>query len=82
MASKLPASRLFTQAFIQAQVKKKNTKAPRRWPLCGEFTGDKWPVTRKMFPLDDVILHWPVYKNMRQDKIQLRLSPSPVAACI
>ena len=31
--------------------------------LCREFTGDrvnsphKWPVTRKMFPFDDVILH-------------------------
>ena len=21
---------------------KKNTKAPRHWPLCGEFTGDRW----------------------------------------
>ena len=34
-------------------------KAPRHWPLCGEFTGDsphKWPVTRKMFPSDDVIM--------------------------
>ena len=38
---------------------KENIKAPRHWPLCGEFTGDrwpvnsphKWPVTRKMFPL-------------------------------
>ena len=22
--------------------KKKNIKAPRHWPLCGEFTGDRW----------------------------------------
>ena len=21
---------------------KKNVKAPRHWPLCGEFTGDRW----------------------------------------
>ena len=21
---------------------KKNIKAPRHWPLCGEFTGDRW----------------------------------------
>ena len=21
---------------------KENTKAPRHWPLCGEFTGDRW----------------------------------------
>ena len=37
----LPASRLFTQPFIQAQIKE-NVKAPRPWPLCGEFTGHRW----------------------------------------
>ena len=54
---KSPVSRLFTQPFIQTQIKE-NIKAPRHWPLCGEFTGDpyKWPVTRKMFPFDDVIM--------------------------
>ena len=35
------------------------------WPLCGEFTDDQWiprnsshkgPVTRKMFPFDDIIM--------------------------
>ena len=35
---KSPASRLFTQTFIQAQIKE-NT---RHWPLCGAFTGDRW----------------------------------------
>ena len=59
---KSPASRLFTQTFIRAQIKV-NIKAPRHWPLCGEFTGGpvnsphKWPVTRKMFPFDDVIMY-------------------------
>ena len=38
---KSTASRLFTQPFIQTQIKE-NTKAPRHWPLCGEFTGDRW----------------------------------------
>ena len=55
---KSPASRLFTQSFIQTQIKE-NTKAPRHWPLWGEFTGEfphKWPVTRKMFPFHDVIM--------------------------
>ena len=38
-----------------------NIKAPRHWPLCGEFTGDRWiprkrPVPRKMFSFDDVIM--------------------------
>ena len=32
-----PASRLFTQPFIQTQIKE-NIKAPRHWPLNGEFT--------------------------------------------
>ena len=39
---KSPASPLFTQLFIQAQIKE-----------------NKWPVTRKMFPLDDVIIIFP-----------------------
>ena len=61
---KSPASRLFTQPFIQTQIKE-NIKAPRHWPLCGEFTGPVnsphiGPATRKMFPFDDVIMpfHW------------------------
>ena len=38
---KSPASPLFTQPLIQVQIKENNT-APRHWPLCGEFTGDRW----------------------------------------
>ena len=30
-----------TQKFIRAQIKE-NIKVPRHWPLCGEFTGDRW----------------------------------------
>ena len=57
---KSPASGLFTKPFVQAQIKE-NTKAPRHWPLWGEFrwqvnSPDKGPVTRKMFPFDDVII--------------------------
>ena len=40
-AAASPASRLFTQWFIQAQIIK-NIKGPRHWPLCGEFIGDRW----------------------------------------
>ena len=36
MASQSPASPLFTQPFIQAQMKE-NIKAPRHWPLCAEL---------------------------------------------
>ena len=36
---KSPASRLFTQPFIQAQINE-HYKTPGHWPLCGEFTGE------------------------------------------
>ena len=36
-----PASPLFTQPVIRVQIKE-NIKAPRQWPLCGKFTGDRW----------------------------------------
>ena len=46
---KSPASRLFTQPFIQTQIKE-NTKAPRHWPLCGEFTGTgEFPAQRASY---------------------------------
>ena len=41
MRLKSPASRMFTQPFIPTQMKE-NIKAPRHWPLYGEFTGDRW----------------------------------------
>ena len=37
--SQITKSRLFAQLFIQTQIKE-NIKAPRHWPLCGEFTGE------------------------------------------
>ena len=58
---KSPALRLFTQSFIQAQIKE-NIKAPHHWPLWAEFTAyrvnslHKWSVTRKLFQFDDVIM--------------------------
>ena len=38
---KSPASWLFIQPFIQAQIKE-NIKALRHWPLWREFTHDRW----------------------------------------
>ena len=40
-APKSPASRLFTQPFVQAQIKE-NIKAPRHWLLRGGFPGGRW----------------------------------------
>ena len=43
---KSPASRLFTQPFIQAQIKGNIcASVPCHWPLCGDFTMD-WRIPR------------------------------------
>ena len=58
---KSPASPLFTQTFIQVQIKE-NMKAPCYWPFVQGIhwwlvnSPHKWPVTRKMFSFDDVIM--------------------------
>ena len=60
LMSTMASSRLLTQPFIRAQIQE-IIKAPRYWPLCGGNTGDrwhKWPVTKKMFLFDDVIIPW------------------------
>ena len=50
---KSPASRLFIQAFIQAQIKE-NIKAPPHWPVNSPHKG---PVTWNFFPFDDAIMN-------------------------
>ena len=54
---KSPASRLFTQLFIQAQIKE-NIKAPRHWPLCGEFTGTGEFPTQRASNAENVSIWW------------------------
>ena len=54
---KSPASRLFIQPFIQTQIKE-NIKAPRHWPLCGEFTGTgEFPAQRAGYA-ENVSIWW------------------------
>ena len=55
-----PASRLFTQRCIQAQIKENINalslafvRGIHRWPVNSPH---KWPVMQKMFPFDDVIM--------------------------
>ena len=63
MASQITSFTIVYLTIYSSQIKG-NIKAPCHWPLCGEFTGDrwpvnsshKWPVTRKIFPFDDVIM--------------------------
>ena len=52
----------FSQRFVRAQIKE-NIKAPRHWPLWGEFTSDQSIPSQKasnaeMFLFDDVILEY------------------------
>ena len=54
---KSPASRLFTQLFIQTQMNE-NIKAPRHWPLCGEFTVDRWIPLTKAIDAENVSIWW------------------------
>ena len=59
---KSPASGLFTQACIQAQIKE-NVKAPHHLAFVREIhrapvnSPHKGPVTRKIIPFDDVIMN-------------------------
>ena len=40
IASQIISLTIIYSTFIQTQIKV-NIKAPRHWPLCGEFTGDQ-----------------------------------------
>ena len=54
---KSPASPSFTQPFIQAQIKE-NIKAPRYWPLCREFTGNRWIPAQMASNAENVSIWW------------------------
>ena len=59
---KSPASRLFTQQFFSGADKRKHQSSSSLAFLWGIHRGlvnspHKWPVTRKMFPFDDVIMN-------------------------
>ena len=43
--------------FFQAQIKE-NIKAPRHWPLCGEFTGDRWSPVQRASYAENVSIWW------------------------
>ena len=85
---KSPASWWFAQPFVEAQIKE-NSKAPRHGPLRREFTGGRWiplahkgPLTRKMFPIYDVIMNaakmltppkWVIISLLSMDGIYISL---------
>ena len=62
---KSPATWLFTQSFIRAQIKK-IIKAPRHWPLCGEFTGTGEFPTQRVSNAENVSIWWRHHDVSRQ----------------
>ena len=47
----------FPQSFVQAQIKE-NIKAPRHWPLRGEFTGHRWNPSQRASNAENVSIWW------------------------
>ena len=61
MASQISSLTIVYSTVFQAQIKE-NIKAPRHWPLCREFTGDRWiPRTKGQLrgEFDDVVMLGP-----------------------
>ena len=48
---------MFTQPFIRAHIEK-NIKAPRHWPLCGEFTGTGEFPAQRASNAENVSIWW------------------------
>ena len=73
---KSPASRLFTQSFIQAYIKE-NIKAPRHWPLCGEFTGTGEFPAQRVSNAENVSIWWRHHANSQWRRKCFNLMTSP-----
>ena len=54
MASQI-TSLIIVYSAVYSGLYQRKHQTPRHWPLCGN-SPHKWPVTRKMFPFDDVIM--------------------------
>ena len=69
--------RLFTQSFIQTQIKE-NIKAPRHWPLCGEFsrTGE-FPAQRASYA-ENVSTWWRHVLIFKKAKYVWSKKPTPM----
>ena len=66
MTSQITSLTIVYSTIYSGADQRKNIKVPRHWPLCGEFTSDRWihkgPETQKMFPFDDVIMSLEILK--------------------
>ena len=57
MASQITSLTIVYSPFIQAQIKE-NIKAPRHWPLCRKFTGDRWIPRTNDSNAENVSIWW------------------------
>ena len=57
MASQITSLGLLIQPFIQVQIKQ-NIKVLHHWPLCGEFTGDRWIPAQMASNAENVYTWW------------------------
>ena len=57
MASQITSLTIVYSIVIQAQIKE-NIKAPRHWPLCGEFTGTGEFPTQRASNAENVSIWW------------------------
>ena len=71
MATQITSLTIVYSTVIQAQIKE-NIKAPRHWPLCGEFTGTgEFPAQRASNAKNASIwwrLHVKSYHRLKQKK--------------
>ena len=75
MASQITSLTIvYSTVFFQVQIKE-NIKAPRHWPLCGEFTGDRWIPAEKTSNAENVSIWWRhhVHQNLRREPFVLAL---------
>ena len=54
---KSPASLLFAQSFVRAQIKENNNDS-RHWPQWGVFTSDRWFPSQRASNAEDVSIWW------------------------
>ena len=57
MASQITSLAIVYSPLIQTQIKE-HIKAPRHWPLCGEFTGDRWIPAQRTSNAENVSIWW------------------------
>ena len=62
MASQITNLTIF-YSIVDSGADQRNTKAPRHWPLCGEFPGDRWIPRTKASNAENVSIWFPWFQK-------------------